>query len=292
MGLLGFTRNWRWRFAGHGRPVEAAFSEPLRGANVLEVGGPSMVFRASSLLPIYPIAAAVDGLQWAAETEWHGHQASGGYMPDGDATGRLLVTDDPDLTGVPAATYRGVISSHVIEHLANPLRALAAWRRVTTPGGVLLIVAPHMEGTFDRRRPVTMLAHLVADREGGTGEDDLTHLDETLHLHDHARDVEPRTEAWEAKRRSNARHRVLHHHVFTTVSLLDLLEYAGLVCSAVTVRWPHDIYVLGRWETPGEEAGRDSTTWLDRRKDALRSSPFRIDRQAAAQTGAASPIGP
>lgn len=282
VGILDLTRNWRWRLAGHGRPLDAAFPESLRGARVLEMGGPSAVFRASNLLPIYPVASAVDGLQWAAETEWHGHQAGGVYAPDGAPTGRLLVTDDPDLAGLPAGAYEGVISSHVIEHLANPLRALAAWRRVTTPGGVLLTVAPHMEGTFDRRRPVTPLQHLVADFENATGEDDLTHLEETLELHDHRLDVDARTEEWEAKRKSNAQHRVLHHHVFTTVSLLDVLAHAGLACSAVTVRWPHDIYVLGRWPS-SSRVNTVSSTWLEHRAAALRSSPFQVDRLAAAR---------
>ena len=34
---------------------------------------------------------------------------------------------------------------------------------VTGAGGALLLVVPHREGTFDHRRPVTELEHLVAD---------------------------------------------------------------------------------------------------------------------------------
>ena len=35
--------------------------------------------------------------------------------------------------------------------------------RVARDGGHLLMVAPHMAGTFDPRRAVTPLAHMVGD---------------------------------------------------------------------------------------------------------------------------------
>lgn len=275
MGVADKVRELRWRAAGHhDRPLDEAFAAPLRDGAVLEVGGPSALFRAGGLLPVYPLARVVDGVQFSAETVWHGEQ-SGAYVPDGAPTGTLHVTDGAVLQGLPDAAYDGVVSSHVIEHLADPLGALAAWRRVTRPGGWLLLCAPHMEGTFDHRRAVTPLAHLVEDNERGTGEDDLTHLDETLARHDRARDAEPDDQgAWAALRRDNLRHRVLHHHVFTTASLVELLVHAGIAIESVEVRHPHDVYVAGRFATSGSVDPE-----LLRR--ALRASPFRRDRADA-----------
>jgi SAM-dependent methyltransferase len=80
-------------------------------------------------------------------------------------------------------------SAHVVEHRANPWgRPLAEWRRVVRPGGYVLLIVPHRDGTFDHRRPVTSLEHLLEDAERRTGEDDDTHLDEILRLHDLDRD--------------------------------------------------------------------------------------------------------
>lgn len=275
MGVAGKLREVRWKAGGHHtRPLPRAFLEPLEGARLLEIGGPSAVFRAGGLLPVYPTAAAVDGAQWAAETVWHGEQR-GPYAPDpeGAATGTLHIVDGSTLDGLPDDAYAGVVSSHVIEHLANPLRALDAWRRVTGSGGAVVLVAPHMAGTFDHRRPVTPLAHMVADHAKGTQEDDLSHLDETLRLHDRSRDAEGDHQTWTRLRRENIRHRVLHHHVFTTASLAGLLAYSGVQITAIETRHPHDIYVAGRFACAPAELDPEL---LDR---ALRASPFRRDRQ-------------
>ena len=68
---------------------------------------------------------------------------------------------------------------------------------------------------------------------------------------------------------------MLHHHTFTTPSLLRLLDHAGLRLLAVETRHPHDIYVLGSWPAPGERP--DNRAELHRR----RTSPFRRDHGAA-----------
>jgi len=276
MGVAAKLRETRWRVAGHySRPLGEAFVAPLRGARGLEVGGPSAVFGAGGLLPVYPVLAGVDGLQWSATTAWHKLDEHAPYAPDGTPAGALRIVDDIDLTALSDARYDVVLSSHVIEHLANPLRALAAWRRVTRPGGHLLMVAPHMAGTFDHRRPVTTLEHLRADRDEEVAEDDLTHLDETLRQHDRRRDAEAADpEAWAQRRRENATTRLLHHHVFVTASLAALLREAGLELLAVEARHPHDIYLLGRWSED------DAVPVADPLSGALRASPFGVDRRA------------
>lgn len=57
-----------------------------------------------------------------------------------------------------------VISSHVIEHFFDPIKAVEEWLRVTKPGGFVYIIAPHKERTFDRDRPRTTLEELLQRR--------------------------------------------------------------------------------------------------------------------------------
>lgn len=54
-----------------------------------------------------------------------------------------------------------VISSHVIEHFYDPIKAVEEWLRVVKSGGYVYIIAPHKERTFDRDRPRTPLAELI-----------------------------------------------------------------------------------------------------------------------------------
>ena len=277
MHLRDRLRALRFRAAGHTRrPLPRAFWEPLHGARALELGGPSAVFAASGLLPAYPVLERIDGVQFSVETVWHGTMSSGPYiLPDATSKGALWILEAADLHAIADSSYDVVLSSHVVEHLANPLRALSEWRRVARPGGHLLMVAPHKEGTFDRRRPVTALAHLVDDERRDTGEADRTHLQESLALHDFSRDVtDPATHA--AWCRDNLRHRAIHHHTFTTPSLLAMLDHAGLELLAAEARWPHDVYVLARF--PAGDAKRpDNARFLGPRAPNLPRSPFRSD---------------
>ena len=273
MSLAAAARD-RWhRARGHDRLHSTqSFLEPLRDGAVLEIGGPSAEFRATGRVPVYGACRSIDGVQYAAETFWHGRREEGEYMPEGRPTGSLYIRDATDLIGLPDASWDAVITSHVLEHIANPLRALAEWRRVLRPTGLVLTVAPHKEGTFDHRRPVTPLEHMVGDLEAGTGEDDLTHVAETLRLHDRARDVDATDpQRFEQLRRANQEHRLLHHHVFTTRSLLALLDHAGHELLAVEACWPHDIFVLSR--PGGDTSGNPALL-----RSPVPRSPFRLDR--------------
>ena len=149
-----------------------------------------------------------------------------------------------DLHDLAAAAYDFVISSHCIEHLASPLRGLAEWIRVLKPGGILVLIFPHKDGTFDHRRPVTSLNHLIEDFAADTGEDDMTHLAEVLELHDFERspgvgDIE------EFRQRSmrNLENRCLHHHVFDTRLAVDVVNHMGLQIHAVELFHPFDIAI-------------------------------------------------
>ncbi len=73
-----------------------------------------------------------------------------------------------------------IVCSHVLEHLANPLRAIHDFHRVLRPGGILLILLPDRRRTFDKDRPPTELEHVVADFEAGVVEVDDDHIVEFL----------------------------------------------------------------------------------------------------------------
>ena len=59
-----------------------------------------------------------------------------------------------------------VLTSHVIEHFFDPVKALREWHRIIKPGGFIFIIAPHKDRTFDKPREVTPVAELL-DRSTG-----------------------------------------------------------------------------------------------------------------------------
>lgn len=74
-----------------------------------------------------------------------------------------------------------VASSHVIEHVADPIAAFREWCRVLKDGGIIYMVVPHRQLTFDHLRPLTPVEHLVEDHERGTTPVDGTHIDEFVY---------------------------------------------------------------------------------------------------------------
>lgn len=50
-----------------------------------------------------------------------------------------------------------VISSHVIEHFYNPIKAIREWLRVVKTGGYVFMIVPHKDRTFDKDRELTTI---------------------------------------------------------------------------------------------------------------------------------------
>ena len=163
----------------------------------------------------------------------------------GKATGHQYVAEAWNLAEIMTGTYDFLLSSHMIEHTANPIGAISEWVRVLNDTGTLVIIFPHKDGAFDHRRPTTTLAHLIQDFSNGMGEDDLTHLPEILELHDLDRD--PGAGSYEnfiIRSRKNFENRCLHHHVFDIQLAVELMNHMGLqICSAEAIRSYHIVIV-------------------------------------------------
>lgn len=69
-----------------------------------------------------------------------------------------------------------VATSHVLEHVANPLRAFEEWGRVLRDGGIIYAVIPDRRYTWDRLRPAATFAHLRDDFVRKVGQSDPTHV--------------------------------------------------------------------------------------------------------------------
>ena len=71
-----------------------------------------------------------------------------------------------------------IVASHVLEHSANPIAALAEWYRVLEPGGIVYTVVPDKRYTWDRERPDTPMEHMIEDFRKGVTDCDATHIED------------------------------------------------------------------------------------------------------------------
>jgi SAM-dependent methyltransferase len=216
------------------------------GKSGIEIGGPSSSFAASDVLPIYPQVGTLDNCDFSAKTVWADHAQEFVFSSNRPA-GRSYFCEGSQLTPVSDASYDFVLSSHNLEHFANPLKALHEWKRILKPGGALILLLPDYRATFDHRRSPTPLAHMIEDYEQGTAEDDLTHLAEILEKHDLSRDPPAGTFA-QFRQRSldNFHNRCLHHHVFDESNSRALLGAAGFAVLAADRGRPNHICLLAQ----------------------------------------------
>lgn len=216
------------KYRGLQLPGIEAYQSQLNGKSGIEIGGPSTVF--ATQLPVYQLIRQLDGVNFAASTLWEGTvQAGDSYRFHGWKKGRQFVADATNLSQIQSGSYDFLLSSNCLEHVANPLKAMDEWTRVVKRNGAVLLILPNKEVNFDHRRPVTLFQHLIEDYQGDVGEDDLTHLDEILQLHDLSMDP-PAGDRASFRMRSldNFHNRTLHHHVFDADLIRKIFGHAGL----------------------------------------------------------------
>lgn len=215
----------------------------------LEIGGPSFIFTANEILPVYEVANTIDGCNYSNSTVWEGRLQTGKnykYQPNKDY-GFQFICEGNDLTALQNGSYDFILSSHSLEHFANPIKALQEWKRVLKPNGFLVIVLPHPKFTFDNKRDITTFSHLLNDYENNFGEDDLTHLDEVVEMHDYSLtpDIESKTFMRERSLK-NYENRCLHHHVFDINLMKQLFNFCNITFIGSDFSKPFHLIIYGR----------------------------------------------
>lgn len=131
------------------------------------------------------------------------------------------VTDIKTLAGIPDASLDFIVACHVIEHTNNPIAAIKSCYRALKPGGSLVLVVPDMTKTFDSKRNLTTLEHLVEDYANPSHERDLEHYEEFY------------TQAFEIPSDANIKDYAaqkkneggdLHYHAWTFESFRELVD--------------------------------------------------------------------
>ena len=204
-----------------------AYLPYIQGKSGLEIGGPSGVFKESGPIPIYEEIGSLDNCDFSKSTVWAQHAEAFVFSP-GKTHGNTFFCEGSALCDLPDSTYDFILSSHNLEHFANPVKALREWQRVLRSNGALILVLPYYRVTFDHRRKLTSVSHMLDDFKQNTQEDDLTHLPEILEKHDLRLDPGAGSKQdFHRRCLENFSNRCIHHHVFDEQNSSELLSKVG-----------------------------------------------------------------
>lgn len=99
-------------------------------------------------------------------------------LADWNLTRVDVIDDGEKLATVADESQDFIVANHFLEHCENPIGTIETHFGKLKPGGVLFYAVPDKRYTFDFRREVTPLEHMVADHEQGPQRSRRQHYEE------------------------------------------------------------------------------------------------------------------
>ena len=152
-------------------------------------------------------------------------------LADWNLTEVDIVDDGEKLATIPAKSQDFIIANHFLEHTEDPIGTIETHLSKLKPGGVLFYAVPDKRFTFDFRRPVTPIEHMVADFEVGPERSRSEHYREwcRLVIDEESPSVgsaaQAASEEWIEQRAKQleAQAYSIHMHVWTQAEFLELI---------------------------------------------------------------------
>tara|TARA_B100000963_G_scaffold361729_1_gene399033 strand:- start:908 stop:1672 length:765 start_codon:yes stop_codon:yes gene_type:complete len=222
------------------------YKQAIQNKSGIEIGGPSKIFHRE--IPVYRFIKKLDGVNFSNNTIWQGSISEGNNYNfyKKKPPGHQYISEATDLSKIKDNYYDFLISSNCLEHSANPLKAILEWRRVVKDEGVLILVLPKKELNFDHKRRDTKFSALLEAYENDFSESDLSTLDEIIENHDIELDPGVQNlEEFKIRSLQNNQNRCLHHHVYSSELIKDVLEFSNfnLIDTGSTY---HDFFALAK----------------------------------------------
>ena len=185
----------------------------------IEIGGPSPTGNI-----LYQNATTIDNVIFSKNTIWSSHTDEYNYYDN--KKGKVIINDAVNISLVENESYDFCFSSHSLEHIANPLKAINEWLRIIKKGGYIIIIVPEKSLCFDHKRNYSKFSTLLSQYEKNVGEDDLSTLPEILMYHDLSMDA-PAGNFEEFTKRSldNFNNRCFHHYVYNDELLMKICDH-------------------------------------------------------------------
>ena len=200
--------------------LKSVLEKITKNKNGVEIGGPSH----NTGITIYKNALNIDNVVFSNNTIWCRQNNIYNYFEN--KCGKLIINDAVNITNIEDKIYDFCFSSHCLEHIANPLKAIKEWLRIIKDDGFIIIIVPEKSECFDHKRNYSKFSTLLTQYEKNVGEDDLSTLNEILVNHDLTRDLAAGN-FFQFRRRSlqNFNNRCLHHYVYDDDLLMEICDY-------------------------------------------------------------------
>jgi methyltransferase family protein len=152
-------------------------------------------------------------------------------LADWNLTEVDIVDDGELLTTIAEESQDFIVANHFLEHCENPISTIGTHLGKLKPGGILFYAVPDQRFTFDYRRPITALEHMVADYEQGPERSRAEHYQEwcRLVINEESEAVgtpeQAGSEEWverRARELEDAKYSI-HMHVWTQAEFLKLI---------------------------------------------------------------------
>ena len=187
--------------------------------NGIEIGGPSNTGKI-----IYANSSNVDNVIFSKNTVWSNHTNEYNYFPG--KKGKVIINDAVNISHVENQTYDFVFASHCLEHIANPLKAVSEWLRITKSEGYIIMILPEKSQCFDHKRKISNFKTLLTQYEKNVGENDLSTLSEILANHDLSMDPPAGNfRQFLIRSLNNYNNRCLHHYVYSPNLLMQICKF-------------------------------------------------------------------
>jgi len=226
------------------RKLLLSFLSLFKDKEGLEIGGGTFFFSIPKGFPVYQYAASIDGCNFSTETIWEGNINEKIFSYKGQSLGTQFICEATQVDKHIRKHYDFIISSNCLEHIANPLKAIKSWLQVLKDNGVMLIILPNKQSNFDNRRDYTSFSHLCEDYNKDVAEDDMTHFDEIVSLHDLKRDSIRNREQFVERSKDNFKNRCFHHHVFSESLLIEIFRFFN-INTLYSGKDFNNIYIVG-----------------------------------------------
>jgi len=190
----------------------------------VEIGGSSPVFVDYK---IYDNVSILDGINMN-DNYWQTGNLKEEFSFKDRVLGKQYLGDasDENFLSTIEKKYDYILHSHVIEHIANPIKTLLLWKKYLLKDKHLMIsIIPYKDKTFDNLRHLTTLDHLIEDYKNDIDENDQTHIHEAINYFDVRWGGD--YDSYKINGLDNYKFRVIHHHCFNMKLVQDLYEYCG-----------------------------------------------------------------